>query len=285
MTDRVRLHILLGEPRFRSQYPEDMLIYPTDLWHYMGVTSYGLPPSFYLIFFRPYGVGEMRLYSPTSDGVEKLARPLHSLSRMNAEGLTDIILREVDPELAHAVWSLNPSEGGLADSRFTPNPLSSEMLLARITDARNYPRNYEWVTDWMAHRTAVRVEYVFEGAAARTLFTWLQNPSGRMEMHYAISLLPEQFALGRYQDRVYGSVTLDGYLTTMDGDLVAPMRHHSEFNVSPEQIAEVSRRPFEFQGLLPVIPGAFQLTLLFKNDVSRKWHWDSLVVQVREIAN
>ncbi len=270
MTDRGRLYILLGEPRFRSQYPEDMLIYPTDLWHYIGVNSYGLPPSFYLIFFRPYGVGEMRLYRPTSDGVEKLVRPLHSLSTMNPERLTEVIFRDVDPELAHAVWSLNPSEGGLADLRFTPNPLASEMLLARITDARNYPRNYEWVNNWMAQRTAVRVEYVFEGAAARTLFTWLQNPSGRMEMHYAISLLPEQFALGRYRDRVYGSVTLDGYLTTMDGDLVAPMRHHSEFNVSPEQVSEVSRRPFEFQGLLPVIPGAFQLTLLFKNDVSRR---------------
>jgi GWxTD domain-containing protein len=269
-TDRGRLHILMGEPRFKEEYPEDMLIQPTELWHYISVDVYGLPSSFYLIFWRPYGVGEMRLFSPTSDGINKLFRPLASLQGLSNEELTDKLFTDVDPELSHAVWSLLPSEGGLATDSFTPNPLASEMILARVYDARNYPQNYEWVDNYLKMGTAVKVDYTFLQSSPDALFTWIQNPMGQLEMHYAVLLKPDEFSLGRYQDRVYGSVTLDGFITSDDGKLLTPLREHSEFEVPEKQVNEVSRRPFELEGLLPIIPGSYQLSLMWKNEVSRR---------------
>lgn len=269
-TDRGKMHILLGEPRFRSEYPEDMLVQPTELWHYISVDKYGLPPSFYLIFFRRYGGGEMKLYSPTIDGVSKLFRPLPSLQGMSNEALTDLLYTGVDSELAHAVWSLLPSEGGLATEQFTPNPLSSEMMLARVYDARNYPKNYEWVDNFLTMGTTVKVDYTFLKSSPDFVFTWIQNPLGLPEMHYAVLLRPDQFSLGRYQDRVYGSVTLDGFVTTDEGKLLALIREHSEFDVPPRQVDDVSKRPFELEGMLPIIPGAYKYSLMWKNEVSRR---------------
>ena len=269
-TDRGKMWVLFGEPRFRSNFHNEMLIQPAELWHYLGDMRYGLPPSFYLVFFRPYGVGEMRLYSPTLDGINKLFKPLHYVQGMNEEALTEIMFREVDPELSHAVWSFIPSEGGLATQGFMPNPLASEMLLARIEDARNYPLNYEWVNSYMAHRTEVTVEYTFQHTTPRTLFVWLQNPQGLMEMHYAVSLKSDQFTLGRYREKVYGSVTLEGFVNSSEGELIAPIRQHSEFDLSPSQLQSINNRPFEFQGLLPIIPGDFNLALMWKNDVARR---------------
>jgi GWxTD domain-containing protein len=269
-TDRGKIYILLGEPRFKEEYPEDMLIQPTELWHYISVDQYGLPPSFYLIFYRQYGVGEMRLYSPTIDGINKLFRPLQSLQGMSQESLTELMYTDVDPELSHAVWSLMPSEGGLATEQFTPNPLSSEMMLARVYDARNYPKNYEWVNAFIKMGTTVKIEYTFLKSSPDSIFTWIQNPLGMPEMHYAVFLRPDQFSLGRYEDRVYGSVTLDGFVTTDDGTLLTTVKEHSEFDVPSGQVNEVSRRPFELEGLLPIIPGSYQLSLMWKNEVSRR---------------
>lgn len=269
-TDRGKIHVLLGEPRFRSEYPEDMLIQPTVLWHYISVDKYGLPPSFYLIFFRNYGVGEMRLYSPTADGINKLFRPLPSLQGMGSEALTELLYTSVDSELAHAVWSLLPSEGGLATEQFMPNPLSSEMMLARVYDARNYPKNYEWVDTYLTMGTTIKVDYTFLKSSPDFVFTWILNPLSLPEMHYAVFLRPDQFSLGRYQDRVYGSVTLDGFITTEEGKLLSPIREHSEFDVPPRQVEDVSKRPFELEGMLPIIPGSYQFTLMWKNEVSRR---------------
>ena len=269
-TARGRFHVLLGEPRFRSEYPEDMYVQPMELWHYISVDEYGLPPSFYVIFFRDYGVGEMRLYSPTSDGLQKLLRPLQSFQSMSNEELTDFIFTDVDPEVAHAIWSLLPSEGGLATDGFTPNPLASEMMLARISDARNYPPNYEWVDGFLRTGTSVKVEYSFLKTSPQSFFTWLQNSHGLLELHYAIMLRPEQFTLGRFEDRVYGSVTVDGFVTSAEGTTLAPIMEHSEFDVPDRQVSDVSRMPFELTGIVPTIPGDHKINLMWKNEVSRQ---------------
>ena len=269
-TDRGRFHVLLGEPRFRSEYPEDMYVQPMELWHYISVDKYGLPPSFYVMFFRDYGVGEMKLYSPTSDGLHKLLRPLQSFQSMSDEELTDFLYTDVDPEVAHAIWSLLPSEGGLATDGFTPNPLASEMMLARIADARNYPPNYEWVDNFLRTGTSVKIEYSFLKTSPQSFFTWLQNPHGLLELHYAIMLRPEQFALGKFEDRVYGSVTVDGFITTAEGTTLAPISEHSEFDVPDRQVNDVSRMPFELTGVVPTIPGDLKINLMWKNEVSRQ---------------
>ncbi|MFQ5790004.1 MAG: GWxTD domain-containing protein, partial [Acidobacteriota bacterium] len=73
-TDRGRYYILLGPPRERQYLEAQDAIYPAELWFYNDpkLKRYGLPPFFYLLFFRRHGSGELELYSPLTDGPRAL---------------------------------------------------------------------------------------------------------------------------------------------------------------------------------------------------------------------
>ncbi|MFC2164787.1 GWxTD domain-containing protein [Acidobacteriota bacterium] len=49
-TDRGRTYIVLGEPRDTERYNEAG-IYFTEVWFYQGLTQYGLPSGFSVVFF------------------------------------------------------------------------------------------------------------------------------------------------------------------------------------------------------------------------------------------
>ncbi len=66
-TDRGRMYIILGEPRDTQRYEGKSSTYDTEIWFYQGLTDLGLPAAFNLVFFREYGRGEYRLYSPAGE--------------------------------------------------------------------------------------------------------------------------------------------------------------------------------------------------------------------------
>jgi len=72
MTDRGRIYIILGPPNDIQHIDGKSEIYNCEVWFYQGKEEMGLPPGFNLLFFQEKGTGEMRLYSPTSDGPQAL---------------------------------------------------------------------------------------------------------------------------------------------------------------------------------------------------------------------
>ena len=73
-TDRGRFHIVLGPPRIKEDFSYSNFLYPAELWFYndSALRERGVPAFFYLLFFRRFGAGEMRLYSPVQDGPQAL---------------------------------------------------------------------------------------------------------------------------------------------------------------------------------------------------------------------
>ena len=71
-TDQGRIYILIGEPRDIDRVSGDTQIYNSEIWFYQGLSKYGLPDAFYLVFYQKGGVGEYDLYSPLQDGPQAL---------------------------------------------------------------------------------------------------------------------------------------------------------------------------------------------------------------------
>ena len=156
--DRGRIYMRLGQPRSVMRFPSTQLAYPMEMWTYASSPELGLPPFFYVLFFRRGGFGDYRLYSPVADRPESLLNPSgHNYARdvMVAEERTSrgrftqhgyqvgilAALDLVDAELSNASISLIPGTGIGVDM----SPLRSELLLAQIDDlpSRVMPR-----ADW-----------------------------------------------------------------------------------------------------------------------------------------
>jgi len=122
-TDRGRFHIVLGPPRTKEDFSYSNFLYPAELWFYNdpALREHGVPPFFYLLFFRRFGAGEMRLYSPVEDGPQALLiapEPfIQGDFRQQIERAFDQ-LHEISPELASAALSFRTDEGtNFADVR------------------------------------------------------------------------------------------------------------------------------------------------------------------------
>jgi len=60
-SDMGRFYIILGMPQQIERYENLSEIYPVVIWFYDGMAKYGIPNSFYLMFFKPSGTGEFEL--------------------------------------------------------------------------------------------------------------------------------------------------------------------------------------------------------------------------------
>ena len=59
-----RIYIILGEPNTIEKFENLTNIFPTHIWFYDGKIEYGLPNAFNVVFFKPAGAAEWKLYTP-----------------------------------------------------------------------------------------------------------------------------------------------------------------------------------------------------------------------------
>ena len=74
MTDRGKIHIILGAPISKDNYDMDSMVHDSQIWTYYGDKKLSLPSLFYIVFFRRNGIGEYKLYDPLSDGTYALLK-------------------------------------------------------------------------------------------------------------------------------------------------------------------------------------------------------------------
>jgi len=127
MTDRGRMYIILGPPNDIQHIDGKSEIYNCEIWFYQGKQDLGLPPGFNLLFFQERGTGEMRLYSPATDGPQALLTGYWGDPTDYSRAYSS--LREVDLNLANISMSLIPGDENLGLGR--PS-LSSDLLLRQI---------------------------------------------------------------------------------------------------------------------------------------------------------
>jgi GWxTD domain-containing protein len=265
-TDRGRMYILLGKPEFIKRFTPSQA-HPMELWQYAGYPGYGLPNSFYLLFFQKDGFGAYRLYSPMYDGPQSLFVQNEQNKSSSPEDLYDYARRVLDPDLAHAMFSPLTSSGGHPSS--VGDAIEAEMLSAKLQNARNYQvEKRKYVDDFLQGRPVVKVYYTMGSDGIRDAIYWFQAPTGNFYLDYSVEYEPQKLDMGLYEE-YYTSLSVDALITMADKTELDQIVGTHEVKVSKEQFEKIKARSFQYQGRRPIVPGKYGMTLVISNNVSQ----------------
>ncbi|HSF17016.1 MAG TPA: GWxTD domain-containing protein [Vicinamibacteria bacterium] len=267
-TDRGRYYILLGEPREIQRYDREEL-QPIELWFYDGDRALGLPPFFYLLFFKPYTTGEFELYHPTFHGPTALLIDPQSRAPTNQRALE--MLRHVSVELARASLSFDPSERSYDAGAISS--AGTDMLLGRIEEAPKRLVRTDYIDAWRRYGRRVSSDYSFNFVPSRATFAVLVGPDNTPFVHYSIEIDPQNFNLETDEERAhfYTVVDLDTEIRKASGDLVVAKQKEIPFELTPSQFEQVQASPVAIQGAFPIVSGEYNLSLIARNRVLKQY--------------
>lgn len=269
-TDRGRVYILLGKPRFITRNPGGFEMQPLEFWMYTGDLGFGLPSSIYLLFYQKSGVGPYRLYSPLNDGVQALFKPQPSFFLKTDEQLFDYLNAHIDKQIAAAALSYLPSDGGRLENDGTiTGSVSTEVMLGNLANARNYAvEKRKYVQDIVNDRPSVKTYYSLGTEGIHDAVYWLQGPNGLFYLNYAVEFEPDKLQMGQYNDEYYTSFNVDGQITTPEKTVVDQISGNHEIRLDRNQFAKAATLPFQFQGIRPLASGKYGVTIVLANNVS-----------------
>ena len=283
-TDRGRVWMLLGKPNFRKRMPAEEGMVPVDFWQYTGVKVFGLPESFYLIFFMKNGIGAYRIYSPANDGPQALLNSTYGLESGNnqpngplkkgATASDDIYynyLKTIDPELADATFSLIPTEGSTGPTFNDAGIVSSEFVIDKVEAGRNYQADKrDYVERIIEGRPKVDVYYSLGPQDVKNDLYWFQAPNGEFFVDYAVQFAADKFNMGQYEDEIYTSLTVETSIQTAKSNItVETVNNNHEIKLTKDQFDKIQYAPFQYQGRRMIIPGDYKMSVLIHNNISK----------------
>lgn len=264
MTDRGRMYIILGPPNDIQHIDGKSEIYNCEIWFYQGKEEMGLPPGFNLLFFQEKGTGEMRLYSPTSDGPQALLTNFWGDPADYTTAYSN--LREVDANLADVSISLIPGEENVSMGR--PS-LSSDLLLRQIDQTPQRMVEDRYARKFFEYKDIVDVDYSVNYIDSDSLVRVLKDPSGLYFIHYVIE--PSRLSVNQYDTQYATNFRVNGLLSTTDGKMVYQFEKTFPVKLTSAQFKERQHLPLAIYDVLPCVPGEYKLSVLVKNEASKEF--------------
>jgi len=262
-TDMGRIYIILGEPKSIERYENLTQIYPTIVWFYQGMSKYGLPDAFYVVFFKKYGAGDYELYSPIKDGpqsllVHYLGDPADYLSAYRQ-------LESIQPQLAKVSLSLIPGESmpTLAPS------IASEILLSNIEVKPQKAIKDLYAEKLLKYKDIVEVEYTANYIDNDNLVTIIRDNSGICYVHYLIE--PKRLSVNFFSNKYYTTLEISGKLSDLKGRTIYQFTKYIDIKFDEKQRKKIQNLPFCFQDMFPLVEGNYKFNLLVKNTVSKEF--------------
>jgi GWxTD domain-containing protein len=292
-TDRGRYYIILGEPMNRKTLPNTQLAYPVEIWWYHAEPKLGIPPFFYLLFYKSFGTGEYQLYSPLVDGPMRLLNPagesevrqIQSSGAMDSRGYGTPqmyegeigaayqVLQDVDGELAQVSLSFLPGD---QSAMMGTQSLRSEMMIADIAriPERIMP-NPMWAYRALTGETEANVR--FETLPMRADAIALLDPSGVPFLHYAVRTEGGRLNLNQYEDHYYITFEVSGAVLDDQAHTIARIEGVEggpkilQADLDEEQARKLRRGPLLHLDRMPLIAGDYKLDLILENNVSHEF--------------
>lgn len=297
LTDRGRMYLLLGEPMNIKTYAWTQEAYPAEMWWFHANPKLGIPPFFYLVFFKRNGVGEFRLYSPLVDGPTALLNPagmsamrsLQSgangqLAQMDGDiGAAYDVLVGVDAELAQASLSLIPGDyGGQAGY----GSMRSQMMMG---DIESIPETIMPTAGWSYPILTgiVEADVRFESLPMRAGAIALLDPSGIPFVHYGLLTEGGRLNLSDYEDSYYITFEVAGSLVDEQNRIVTSIKGAEGANskilqadLDKQQATRMRRGALMYLDRLPVVAGKYRFDLVLENNVSREYGHEEFNLEV-----
>jgi len=262
-TEMGRIHIILGAPKFIERYENETEVYPTVVWFYQGMSKYGLPDAFNVVFFKEYGSGDYELYSPLKDGPQKLlihyfGDPRDYLSAFNQ-------LKNIQPQLAQTSLTLLPGESW---HTVTPS-MASEILMSNIDVKPQKAVKDDYAEKLLKYKDIIEVEYSANYIDNNNLVSVLQDKSGISFVHYLIE--PDKLSINLVEDKYYTTLEISGKISDLKGKIIYQFNKSIPIQFGEEELNKIKTKPFSLQDIFPLVEGNYKFNLLLKNRVSKEF--------------
>ena len=265
-TDRGRIYIQLGEPADTQSYADPRAFYPIELWMYrVDPRATGLPPFFYVMFYRPLQGGEYRMYDPITDGPGALAKEI-MLQMDDPRMIVDRLLRTVGHEVALASVNLIPTEG---TSFINPRPSSrNTMLFGAIEEAPLKGVDISYASGFVANRGDVDASVVFDPMPVQLSALAFWDERGLTYLHYGVEVPQEKVLIGEYESDYYLSLGLDLEIHDQRDAPVLVGGDAIEEHFDEARAQQVATAPLAYYDRVELVPGVYDVSITLKNRIT-----------------
>ncbi len=271
MTDRGRIHIILGPPKNIEEFDSINGVYPVQIWAYEGDPQYGLPTGFNIIFFKKHGMGEYVLYSPADDGPQSLLSDWGTgltadYMQESSRQLSAVQqLAKLAPNLAYQTLSLIPGERPPSGSV----SLASTRLLGNVFSYPQKKVEDTYAEALLKYKDVIEVDYSANYIPSDSSLYVIKDEAGRFMVHYSIE--PKKISVSSYGDQYSTNYELDGRITNADGNTVFQYMKEFPLSFRGPEIQDLGAKALAIQDLFPLVPGTYKFDLLLKNTVSKEF--------------
>ena len=263
-TDRGRIYILLGDPISTERFGEGAEnLNPSELWQYHGDASLGLPPFFYILFYKRDPNSDYMLYSPSFDGPNRLIQG-SSQSSYDRESAYRA-LKRVSGELAEASLTLILGTGGSAS---TASSLSSDLLISGIQGLPEKKFKSDWAVAFAKNSEIITVDHTINYLPANsTLF--VHQADGLNVLHAVIE--PRRLTISQYNNKFYAPLKLHIKVSGRNGALVHQEEKDIPIEIGQSDFESIAKRIVAVGDILPLIEGTFEISYLLRNTESKEF--------------
>jgi GWxTD domain-containing protein len=266
MTDMGRIYIILGPPVSYDRMPSSMEVYPSEIWTYYGDVEKGLPNHFCLVFFQRGGIGEYKLYSPTSDGPASLLVKGRQMDPFDYPTLFREIL-DAEPSLAPVCLSVIPGDYGYD---FRPSPQNA-IIVANILESPKKNINPAYATHFLNLRGVVSTEYLTNFVESTASIALIRDPfTGINFMNFTIA--PSNISIEKYEpkDQYFCNFSMSVSLKRKDTTIFQTTKEFP-FYFPSEDEEKVRSSGVSFEDSIPVVAGQYDVDILLQNSVGKEF--------------
>ncbi len=262
-TDRGRVYITLGPPVSIQRFEESSFAYPVLVWNYQGMSVFGLPDSFNIVFFRKYGLGDYRIYHPVMDGPQSL--------------LTAVGIDQTDPSQAYQVlYAQAPELAQLSINLIPGEPLSedmpslrSEQLLSDINLAPFKSVKEEYALKFFQYKGTVDVDYSVNYVGNDSVVQVIRDESEIFFIHYLIEM--DRFSVQVQDNKLITKLIVNGKVSDGDGRTIFQYERAIPIELDQAQAKEIRGQKYSLADIFPIIEGNYVLNILVKNEASKEF--------------
>jgi GWxTD domain-containing protein len=260
-TDRGHIYITLGAPQSKQVYRNAANLWPFEIWFYANANP-ALPTAFYVLFYDRDGTGDYRIYSPYSDGPDKLTTGVEAINDP-AAGLS-MIQSSVGAEVARISLSLIVGE---PVDLTNPRPsLASDVMIMELKGLAEQPSYRDDIRrKWMT-REQVTASMVVQGHNLDIILFPVRDDHGITRLDYSVGLkTPSDLSVTPTKDdRLMYSLQIQTQVFERDTNkliFVTQKALHDVFD--KDHFRDIKDRAFTFEGMLPLPPGNYRLAFQF----------------------
>jgi tetratricopeptide (TPR) repeat protein len=243
--------MLLGAPNSVESYVSSDKYYPMELWSYYSLGIRQLPPSLDLIFFKRWGAGDYRLYSPLFDGFKALT--------------PSAVDPESSPRAAAQMKQIFDPQVIEASERLTVGASVNESETVRMT-----LQDPGAIRRMLTQKTKPTVEttVVYQGFEADVYTHSVPFTDGTFRTSVAIAVPPKYVTFEKDNDVYQGRIDLIGKITDEKGNEVLTINDSPFLKMGPPEFERAKSYMFGYQFDSFLLPGKYHLECLYRDYAS-----------------